>query len=77
MSDTLPFPARDIEVSEVRLKPVSERPIEFASGQDKISFTAFRSRFAGLGVYRSSAALVRTLGVGAEDFSLSGVEFAA
>jgi hypothetical protein len=77
MSDTLPFPARDIEISEVRLKPVSERPIEFGCGQDKISFTAFRSRFAGLGVYRNSAALVGTLGVGADDFSFSGVEFAA
>lgn len=74
-SDAQPFPVRDIDIAEVGLKAETAKPIEFARGQDKISFTASGGGFAGLGVYRTGAALLGKLGDGAKDFSLSGIEF--
>src|SRR5262249_5500021 len=69
-SDSEPFPARDIELAEVGLKASTANPIEFARGSDKISFTASGSTFAGLGIYRTDAALLQQLGGKSEDFSL-------
>src|SRR5438445_3896933 len=75
LSDTAPFPARDIELAEIGLKASTANPIEFARGADKISFTASGGAFAGLGVYQTGAALLQKLGDHAEDFSLDALEF--
>jgi hypothetical protein len=74
-SATAPFPARDIDLAEVGLEASTPKPIEFARGADKISFSASLKGFAGLGVYRSGANLLKRLGDGAEDFSLEALEF--
>jgi hypothetical protein len=73
-SSTDPFPARDIELAEIGLEASTSQPIEFGRGADKISFTAAGSVFAGLGIYRSGAALLAKLGEGADDFDLSAPE---
>jgi len=75
-SDNEAFPRRDIEIGEVRLKASATSPIEFARGNDKISFTASGGAFAGLGIYRTGAALLAKIGDKAEDFSLEALEFA-
>src|SRR5262249_8059606 len=75
VSDTQPFPQRNIEFAEVGLKASTPNPIEFARGSDKISFTASGSAFAGLGIYQTGAALLQKLGGSAEDFSLGALEF--
>jgi hypothetical protein len=75
-SNTQPFPARDIELAEVNLKASNEdKPIEFARGNDKIGFTASGGVFAGFGVYRTGAALLKKLGENCDDFSLEAIEF--
>src|SRR5262249_16477217 len=74
-SETAPFPQRNIELAEVSLKASTPNPIEFARGSDKISFTASGSAFAGLGIYRTGAALLQKLGDNAQDFSLGALEF--
>src|SRR6185503_2128097 len=61
-SDTAPFPSRDIELADLTLKASTSKPIEFARGNDKIGFTAAGSAFAGFGVYRSGAVLLKKLG---------------
>ena len=75
LSDTAPFPQRDIELAEIGLKASTANPIEFARGADKISFTASGSAFAGLGIYHTGAALLKKLGDNAADFSLDALEF--
>jgi hypothetical protein len=75
LSDTAPFPQRDIELAEIGLKASTASPIEFARGADKISFTASGSAFAGLGIYHTGAALLKKLGDNAADFSLDALEF--
>jgi len=75
LSDTAPFPQRDIELAEIGLKASTANPIEFARGADKISFTASGSVFAGLGIYHTGAALLKKLGDNAADFSLDALEF--
>src|SRR4051812_42182059 len=74
-SPTAPFPARDIDLAEIGLEASTPNPIEFARGADKVSFSASLKGFAGLGVYRSGATLLKRLGDGAEDFSLEALEF--
>lgn len=56
------FPDGDIEVASLKLAASSARPIEFGRGVDKVSFAARGSAFAGLGLYRSAAALLPALG---------------
>src|SRR5436190_22598538 len=65
-SDHASFPPRDIDLVDVRLQASTDKPIEFARGIDKVSFSATASAFAGLGVYRTGGALLKRLGVGAE-----------
>ena len=78
---TEPFPERDIDVASVALSASTPKPIEFARGTDKISFTASASAFAGLGVYHSGAALLKQLGANpvagqpSDDLSLTPLEF--
>ena len=75
------FPPADIELADVALEAGTAKPIEFARGADKVSFTAQASAFAGFGIYHSGPALLAKLGqhvaVGedADDFSLSPIEF--
>jgi hypothetical protein len=74
-SDTQPFGPGDIELAEVSLNASTAKPIEFSRGTDKVSFTASGSAFAGFGVYRTGATLLKRLGDRAEDFSLEALEF--
>ena len=74
-SPTAPFPPRDIDLLEIGLAASTAKPIEFARGADKISFSASLKGFAGLGVYHSGATLLKRLGDGADDFSLGPLEF--
>src|SRR5262245_304154 len=73
--ETTTFPARDIEIAELGLEANTPKPIEFARGTDKISFTASLQAFTGLGVYRSGAALLKRLGDAVEDFDIGALEF--
>src|SRR5947207_1904820 len=75
VADGQPLPAGDIELAEVKLKANTDKPIEFGRGQDKVSFTAAGSAFAGLGIYHSGKKLLQKLGEGVEDFSLNAIEF--
>jgi hypothetical protein len=75
LSETAPFPDRDIDLAEIALNASTPAPIEFARGTDKVSFSASGGVFAGLGVYRSGGALLNRIGDRAQDFSLEALEF--
>ena len=75
ISDSSPFPDRDIDLAEVALNASTPAPIEFARGSDKVSFSASGGVFAGFGVYRTGGALLNRLGDRAQDFSLEALEF--
>src|ERR1051326_214105 len=74
-SESSPFPPGDIELADVSLSASTPKPIEFVSGNEKVSFTASGSAFAGIGIYRKDQALLQKLDDRAQDFSLDAVEF--
>src|SRR5262245_28142741 len=77
LSETTPFPDRDIDLAEVALNASTPAPIEFARGTDKVSFSASGGVFAGFGVYRTGGALLNRIGDRAQDFALEALEFGA
>ena len=75
LSETTPFPDREIDLAEVALNASTPAPIEFARGTDKVSFSASGGVFAGFGVYRTGGALLTRIGDRAQDFALEALEF--
>ncbi len=46
-----PFGEGDVDLGDTKLTASTEKPIEFARGADKVSFSSSANAFAGLGVY--------------------------
>ena len=56
-----PFPAGPIDLAEFTLGAESKKPIQFGAGEAKVSFSGGGNVFAGLGVFRDSAGIMKAL----------------